>query len=55
MPASGLAEWRNGRCIYHRAYPNKDALAELGVREESLEPISASDLRLPEQDAHADS
>jgi ketosteroid isomerase-like protein len=56
MPAYGVAKWRDGRCVYHRAYAEKDeALAQLGVREEGLKPISEPDLRVSEQDAHADS
>ena len=34
MPAFGVATWRDGLCISHKAYPNKqDALRDLGVSE----------------------
>ena len=40
MPATGLAEWRNGLCISHKAYADRDvALREAGVTEDALEPI----------------
>jgi ketosteroid isomerase-like protein len=40
MPAIGVARWRDGLCVSHKGYVDKsDALAELGVSEEALEPI----------------
>ena len=41
MPAAGIAEWRDGLCIAHKAYAHKeDALRELGVSEDALKPIA---------------
>lgn len=41
MPACGLAEWRDGLCVSHKAYVHReDALRELGVSEDALEPIA---------------
>ena len=37
MQATGVARWRNGRCVSHKAYVHReDALAELGVTEDEL-------------------
>lgn len=42
MPAFGVARWRDGLCVSHRAYPHKeDALSEVGVSEDALERIDA--------------
>ncbi len=41
MPATGAAAWRDGLCISHKAYVHReDALKELGVSTDSLEPIA---------------
>ena len=41
MPATGVATWRDGLCVSHKAYLDKeDALRDLGVSEEALEPIA---------------
>jgi hypothetical protein len=41
MPATGIATWRDGLCVAHKAYPHKEeALGQLGVTEDSLEPIA---------------
>ena len=41
MPAAGVARWRDGLCVFHKAYAErKDALTELGVAEGALEPIA---------------
>jgi ketosteroid isomerase-like protein len=40
MPATGVAEWRNGLCTFHKAYAEREeALAALGVLEDELEPL----------------
>ena len=41
MPATGMATWRDGLCVAHMAYSNREvALRELGVTDaDSLEPI----------------
>jgi ketosteroid isomerase-like protein len=41
MPATGVAKWRDGRCVWHKAYVHReDALRDLGVSEEELELIA---------------
>jgi ketosteroid isomerase-like protein len=41
MPATGVATWRDGLCISHRGYVRKeDALRDLGVSEDALQPIA---------------
>jgi ketosteroid isomerase-like protein len=41
MPAAGVATWRDGLCVSHKAYVDKDdALRDLGVSEDALEPIA---------------
>jgi SnoaL-like domain len=41
MPGFGVARWRDGLCVSHKGYPRKeDALAELGVSEDALQPIA---------------
>ena len=40
MPATGVARWRDGLCVFHKAYASReDALEDLGVSEDALEPI----------------
>jgi hypothetical protein len=40
MAATGLATWRDGLCVFHKSYVEKqDALSDLGVSEDELEPI----------------
>jgi hypothetical protein len=41
MPATAVAGWREGLCVSHKAFVHReDALRELGVSEDALEPIS---------------
>jgi ketosteroid isomerase-like protein len=41
LPGAAVTRWRAGRCIYFNAYADRtEALEELGVTEDSLEPIS---------------
>jgi hypothetical protein len=36
-----VARWRDGRMVYVKAYANKDdALGDLGISEDALEPIA---------------
>jgi ketosteroid isomerase-like protein len=47
MPAAGVARWRDGRCVSHKAYADKEeALRELGISEAGLEPIAEPDENL---------
>ena len=40
MPVAQVVRWRDGLCIYFKSYADRDdALRELGVSEEELEPI----------------
>jgi ketosteroid isomerase-like protein len=40
MPNAQLAKWRDGLCVYLKTFASKaEALAELGVSEEGLEPV----------------
>jgi hypothetical protein len=40
MPATGVATWRDGLCVFHKAYAHReDALSDLGLSEDALEPI----------------
>ena len=40
MPAAQFCIWRNGLCVYLKAYPQReDALKDLGVSRDELEPI----------------
>jgi len=41
MPAAGVTRWRDGLCVSQKAYARRDdALRELGVSEDALEPIA---------------
>ena len=41
MPNAQLATWRDGRCVHLKTYPRReDALADLGLSEDALEPIT---------------
>jgi hypothetical protein len=41
MPAAQVARWRNGLCIHSKSYVHReDALRDLGVSEDALEPIA---------------
>ena len=41
MPSASLMRWRDGRCVYAKLYANReDALKELAVSEDELEPIA---------------
>jgi ketosteroid isomerase-like protein len=41
MPVALVAQWRQGRIVYLKAYAHReDALAELGVSQDELEPIA---------------
>jgi hypothetical protein len=40
-PVTHVARWRDGRCVYFKFHlEREDALEELGVSEEALEPIA---------------
>lgn len=41
IPAAQILRWRNGLCVHFKAYAHReDALRELGVSEDALEPIA---------------
>ena len=41
MPLAAVARWRDGLCVYWKAYFHReDALRDLGVPEDALEPIA---------------
>jgi ketosteroid isomerase-like protein len=41
LPGGAVTRWRSGRCVYFRAYADRDeALRDLGVSEDALESIS---------------
>jgi hypothetical protein len=41
MPYAQVLRWRDGRCTYLKAYAHReDALKDLGVSEDELEPIA---------------
>jgi ketosteroid isomerase-like protein len=41
MPVAAVMRWRDGRCVYIKVYTNReDALMDLGVSEDALEPIA---------------
>jgi ketosteroid isomerase-like protein len=41
LPVAGLARWRNGLCVKWKTYLRReDALRELGVSEDALEPLA---------------
>jgi ketosteroid isomerase-like protein len=41
QPAAAAAKWRDGLCVYIKNYAHKeDALSDLGVSEDTLEPIA---------------
>jgi ketosteroid isomerase-like protein len=41
MPMAHVCRWRDGLCVYMKAYVHReDALRDLGVLEDSLEPIA---------------
>ena len=41
MPVANVMRWRDGRCVYIKVYTNReDALMDLGVSEDALEPIA---------------
>jgi hypothetical protein len=41
MPFAQVAKWRDGLLIYWKAYVHReDALRDLGVSEDALEPIA---------------
>jgi ketosteroid isomerase-like protein len=39
MPMAAVARWRDGLMVYLKAYGREDALSDLGVSEDELEPI----------------
>ena len=40
LPGAAVTRWRDGRCIYFKAYADRrGALGDLGVSEEALKPI----------------
>jgi ketosteroid isomerase-like protein len=41
MPVAQMARWRDGLCVYFKGYANReDALGDLGVSEDAIEPIA---------------
>ena len=41
MPFAQVARWRDGLCVYSKGYAHReDALRDLGVPEDALEPIA---------------
>ena len=41
IPAAQVLRWRNGLCVHFKAYAHReDALKDLGVAEDALEPIA---------------
>ena len=41
MPGAQVGRWRDGLLVYAKAYPRReDALSDLGVSEDALEPIA---------------
>ena len=41
QPAAAVTRWRDGLCVYVKSYLHKeDALRDLGVSEDALEPIA---------------
>jgi ketosteroid isomerase-like protein len=41
MPIAQVARWRDGLCVYYKAYADRDgALSDLGVSRQVLEPIT---------------
>ena len=41
IPAAQVLRWRNGLCVHFKAYAHReDALKDLGVSEDALEPIA---------------
>jgi len=41
LPGAAVTRWRAGQCVYFKAYADReDALRNLGVAENSLEPIA---------------
>jgi hypothetical protein len=41
MPTAQVAKWRDGLCVYFKGYTDReDALRDLGVSEDALEPIT---------------
>lgn len=41
LPGAAVTKWRAGRCVYFKAYADRDeALGDLGVSENALEPIA---------------
>ena len=44
MPYAGVARWRDGICVYWKAYGDReDALRDLGVSEDTLEAVGLSE------------
>lgn len=41
LPGAAVTRWRDGRCVYFKAYADRnEALGDLGVLEDALVPIS---------------
>jgi hypothetical protein len=41
MPAAHLCRWRDGLIVYFKGYAHReDALSDLGVAEDAVEPIA---------------
>jgi hypothetical protein len=41
LPGAQVLRWRDGLIVFHKGYANReDALSELGVSEDDLEPLA---------------
>lgn len=44
LPGAAVTRWRAGHCVYFKAYADREeALGDLGVSENTLEPVSFED------------
>jgi hypothetical protein len=56
MPGAQVCRWRDGLLVYAMVYVHReDALRDLGVSEDALEPIAPEHVAVSEQDARTDS
>ena len=56
MQGAQLFRWHDGLGVYGKTYAHReDALGDLGLSEDALEPIAPEHVAVSEQDAHADS
>jgi ketosteroid isomerase-like protein len=55
MPGAQVCRWRDGLLVYAKLYVHReDALKDLGIPEDALEPIAPQHLGLSAEDARAD-